>query len=484
MASINYSSRDYDSIRQDLFRRAEQILPEWTARNTPDFGVLFVDLWAYFADVLHYYVDRAAGEAFIDTATQKEALLSLASLFDYEPQLQTSATATVTVIGENIPAGETVVIPEGTVFVAPATTENPIVYFTSTQSASASASTNAIINVVEGQAVLNETVGTSNGSANQRFSLFYSNAVGDSVEVFVNEGVVVSGQPSAVQYQYVNKLIDSVATDRVFTLSINSNNETEIVFGNGISGKIPSAGKAVVVNYRRGVGVKGNVLANRITQIQNSPSQYISKILSTSATGGSDSESLESLRVNIPAAFSSQDRAVSLSDYQTLSLRIAGVAKGTASYDSGTSTVTVYAVPFQSDYLNISGSSISVSSELRDNVVAFYEPRQMIGASVTAASAIDLTAVNVTATVYVLDGYVASKVQDSVELALDNLFRFENVFFNQTLSKGQIYRTILEVAGVDYVTISLPSTETVTSGQYGLLKKGTYTISTVGGVTG
>jgi uncharacterized phage protein gp47/JayE len=106
----------------------------------------------------------------------------------------------------------------------------------------------------------------------------------------------------------------------------------------------------------------------------------------------------------------------------------------------------------------------------------------MIGASVTAASAINLTAVNVTATVNVLPGYVASKVKESVETALNTLFTFENVFFNQTLSKGVIYKTILEVSGVDYVTISLPSTETVTSGEYGLLKKGTYTITTVGGV--
>lgn len=484
MATIDYSNRDYDSIRQDLFARAEEILPEWTARNAPDFGVLFVDLWSYFADVLHYYIDRAAGEAFITTATQKEALLAIASLFDYEPQLQTASTATVTVIGSNIPVGQTVTIPSGTVFVAPATSERPVVYFTSTASASASASSNAVISVVEGQTVTDETIGTSNGSSNQRFSLFYSGVIGDSVAVYVNEGTVVDGEPSPVEYQFVNKLIDSYANDRVFTLAINANNETEVIFGNGINGKIPNTGQVITATYRRGVGAKGNLVANSITQIQNSPSQYISSILSSAATGGSDTESLESLRVNIPTSFSSQDRAVSLSDYQSLALRISGISKATASYNTGTSTVTVYAVPYQSDYLNIAGSTLSVDSDTRDRVVAFYEPRQMIGASVASASAINLTAVNITATINVYDGYVASKVQDAVETALDELFMFESVYFNQTLSKGKIYRTILDVPGVDYVTISLPSTETVTSGQYGLLKKGTYTLSTVGGVTG
>jgi hypothetical protein len=43
---------------------------------------------------------------------------------------------------------------------------------------------------------------------------------------------------------------------------------------------------------------------------------------------------------------------------------------------------------------------------------------------------------------------------------------------------------MLDVEGVDYVTLTLPSTDVVTSGAYGLLKKGTYTLATVGGVTG
>lgn len=482
MATIDYSNRDYDSIRQDLFRRAEELLPEWTSRNSSDFGVLLVDLWSYFADVLHYYVDRAAGEAFITTATQRESLLSLASLFDYNPQLQRASTATVTVIGTNVPAGQTVVIPYGTVFVSPATTEYPIVYFSSTESASASASANAVIPVVEGSQINDETVGVSNGSANQRFSLFYTGVIGDSVEVFVKEGAVVDGVPSDVEYQFVNKLLDATANDKAFTIVTNANNETEIVFGNGINGKIPNPGQDIIVNYRKGVGSRGNVPANYISQIQNSPSQYLSQILSSAATGGSDAESLESMRNNIPSSFATQDRAVSLSDYKSLVLRVPGVAKGTASYASG--TVTVYAAPFTNNYLTYSGASLSVNQTLRDDIVAYYEPRQMVGASVTAASAINLTAVNVTATVYVLDGYVASKVQEAVEDALDTLFEFDNVFFDQTLSKGQIYRKMLDVPGVDYVTVSLPSTETVTSGQYGLLKKGTYTITTSGGVTG
>ena len=482
MATIDYSNRDYDSIKADLLARASEIVPEWTTRESSDFGVLLVDLWAYMGDVLHYYVDKAAGEAFITTATQRESLLSLASLFDYSPQLQTASEATVTISGVNVPAGQTVTIPAGTVFVAPATSETPIVYFSSTASASASASVNPVVSVVEGEPINNETVGSSNGTANQRFVLFYSGVIGDSVRVFVEEGTVLNGSPSLVEYQYVNKLIDSAFNDKVFTIATTANNETEIVFGNGINGKIPNAGQDIIVNYRKGVGIRGNVPVNAITQIQNSPSQYVFVSGSTAAINGANAESLESLRANIPNSFATQDRAVSLSDYKALVLNVAGVAKGTASYSSG--TVTIYAAPFTTNYLTYGSGALSVNSELRDAIVAYYEPRQMVGASVTAASTINLTAVNVTATVNVLPGYIASNVSENVVTALDTLFEFDNVFFNQTLSKGEIYRKIMDVPGVDYVSVSLPNTETVSSGQYGLLKKGTYTITTVGGVTG
>jgi len=484
MAQINYSNRDFQSIKNDLLARAAVIMPEWSSRDASDFGVLLVDLWAYYADILHYYVDRSAREAFIGTATQRESMLAIANLFDYLPQMQKAATATLTVVGANIPENELVVIPSGTIFAAPATSTRPIVYYTSTSSASATAASSAVIAVVEGEQVNDESLGTSNGQGNQRFSLFYPKVVGNSVVIHVAEGPLVNNVPSLVEYQYIPKMFDATTTDRFFSLVLNAANETEVIFGNGVSGKIPNAGQTITASYRKGKGLFGNVPANTITQILNSPSPYLSEVYSTVASGGADAESIAALKANIPAAFSTQNRAVSLNDYKVLVLNIAGIGKGTAEYDSPTKTVTIYAVPMTSEYLTYSGSTLSVSSAVQDAVIAYYEPRQMLGATVSVAASIDLTSVDITATVYVLSGHTASKVKVDVEVALDSFFEYDAVYFNQTLSKGEIYRKILNVAGVDYVTISDPSSETVTSGALALFKKGTYTITTSGGVTG
>lgn len=482
--ATNYSNRDYGTIKQDLLLRASQVIPEWTSRENSDFGMVMVDLWAYFADILHYYIDRAADEAFIDTATQRESLLALANLYDYAPNRQKASTAFVTVNTSAIPNGMGIVIPAKTVFVAPATSTNPILYFSTTVSASATNAESEILTVVEGEYVVDENLGTSNGNSNQIFKLFYKNVIADSIEISVYEGVLVGGAPTIELYRYVEKVTEYGNTDKVFSIDVNANGETLVVFGNNINGKIPATGQTITATYRKGKGVLGNIDANKITGFYASPSPYLSSITSTASTGGSNSETMESMRINIPAAFATQNRAVSLQDYKDLTLTVPGVAKATIEYDSVNHVTIIHAVPFISDHLTSADTVLTLPSTTASTIVKFFEPRSLIGASVSVDTTTALTAVNVTAVVHVKDEYVAAYVLDAVKTALDTLFSFDNVYFDQTLSKGTLYRTMLNVDGVDYVTISAPSTETVTSGAYNLLKKGTYTISTVGGITG
>jgi hypothetical protein len=96
MSTFDYTSRDYFSIKEDLLARAEQVLPEWTSRDSSDFGMLLIDLWAYMGDILHYYVDKAAQESFLETSTQRESILALANILDYIPAGRTPAQSSIT----------------------------------------------------------------------------------------------------------------------------------------------------------------------------------------------------------------------------------------------------------------------------------------------------------------------------------------------------------------------------------------------------
>ena len=105
MATFDYTSRDYLSIRQDLINRASLNIEEWDTSDASEFGNVFIDLWAYMGDVLHFYVDRAASETFLETATQRESVLAIANLMDYLPASSRASRGTCSVKLTSFPSG-------------------------------------------------------------------------------------------------------------------------------------------------------------------------------------------------------------------------------------------------------------------------------------------------------------------------------------------------------------------------------------------
>lgn len=92
---IDYTSRDYASLVNDMLNLIPSYLPEWTDRSPGDFGIVMLELFAYMGDVLNYYSDRIANEAFIATAQQRQSVINLANLLDYTPHSNVSATCTL-----------------------------------------------------------------------------------------------------------------------------------------------------------------------------------------------------------------------------------------------------------------------------------------------------------------------------------------------------------------------------------------------------
>jgi hypothetical protein len=309
--------------------------------------MLLVDLWAYMGDVLHYYIDRAAKEAFLGTATQRDSLLAIASLLDYTPVGRTSAVSSITLNASQSLATNAlpILIPAGTRFVATPLLETaePVIFTldrniafntdgtTISDYATYPKATPVTVNVTEGEIFI-ETF-TSNGRLSQRFTLSKTGIVATSFVVSVAEGV----GGAAVQYARVNRLIEHTNTDPVYLVELQADDSSTLVFGNGIHGKIPTTNAVVSIAYRRSRGAAGNVNPNSIKEFESLSNVYgpsydgiVITPNSSRATLGSNSESAASLKVNIPAAFRSQDRAVSLQDYIDLSLRVPGIVKTTA----------------------------------------------------------------------------------------------------------------------------------------------------------
>jgi len=69
--NIKYTSRDFDSIKQDLVDHAQRYYPDnYKDFTTPSFGTMVLDSVAYVGDVLSYYLDYNVNESFLDTSIE------------------------------------------------------------------------------------------------------------------------------------------------------------------------------------------------------------------------------------------------------------------------------------------------------------------------------------------------------------------------------------------------------------------------------
>jgi uncharacterized phage protein gp47/JayE len=481
--AFDYASRNFSNIKQDLLRRASTTVPEWTDRDPSDFGMMFVDLWSYMGDVIHYYIDRASQEAFIETATQRESVLAYANLYDYTPNFKTSSEATVYVSNSS---SSSVSIPQYTEFVGISNDEYFYFYATSEVTA-ASASTVSVL-VKEGTRVVDQVLtSSSSGQPSQRYKIPTIKVVPSTIQVYVTE------EGTAQRWIRYGNITDIPIGTPGYVLYLTANDEIEIVFGNRANGRIPVAGSTITTTYTVGSGSLGNIPQNAIISFKSSPSASLSISGSSVASGGGDGDNVESIRRSLQAVVRSQDRAVTLEDYKDLALRADGVYKAVASYTSGAggASVTVYPLPYVSDYLNLSANSISVSADLQSLVSDIITPKKVLGTTLTVASSLVVNKLNISIDVKVSDNYVAAWVKSDVSDAIDGLFSFSSVDFGKEIRVADVYKLVMAVEGVDYCTISTfqmydPSNTPISTGSLSpveLLKKGTIVVTTTGGMT-
>ena len=252
---IDYTSRDYTSLVNDMLTLIPSYLPEWTDRSPGDFGVVLLELFAYVGDVLSFYTDRIANEAFIATAQQRSSMLSIATLLDYLPYGNVAATVgdpnnplvppglQFTIANGTGPSPSPVLIPQGTQ-VSTVMVGAPVVFETCADL------------WIYGDGVSTTVNAVSNGAANQQYYLGDTSGTIDwPLYNFTggggNQTVTVGG--TAWSLAPGNSFVGvppSGVGSQVYTV-INGNT---ILFGNGSggtgNGNIPTSGQAIVITYQ------------------------------------------------------------------------------------------------------------------------------------------------------------------------------------------------------------------------------------------
>ena len=150
--SVDYTGRDYYALREQLITRIQDRIPDWTATDPADFGVALVEAFAYMGDLIAYYIDRTANEAFIETATQRDTILNIAQTYGYIPAGYRQSYVDVTFSNSS---ESNITLPIGTVVSSQVTVGDvtETVYFTTTA--------DSVIDAIDGETPGAYTVGAT-----------------------------------------------------------------------------------------------------------------------------------------------------------------------------------------------------------------------------------------------------------------------------------------------------------------------------------
>lgn len=322
--TMNYTDRDFESIRASLVNRVRAAFPnEWRDFTEPGIGMAWLEIAAFVFDILCFTADEAVRNQFLRTATDREAIILLTELIGYRMRAATSASVVCTATIEAA-QGVDVIIRAGTTV----ETSNGLTFEVLEDQQILAGSTSASVTLVEG-ATQQDTF-TSAGTAFQEFKLTLSPLIDGSITVTVD----------GFDWTEVESLVFSASASDNFSIRVDVEDFAYVKFGDGTSGSIPSAGANIIVTYRTGGGVQGNIAVGAITAtVQgllegSTPEAELNVSLENEerGSGGEDRETIDHAKFWAPRSVATNGRAVTEADFDTLATLFSDPTYGAAAY--------------------------------------------------------------------------------------------------------------------------------------------------------
>ena len=290
-----------------------------------------VDVLAYNTYITSYNANMVTNEVFIDTATLRENIVSLARNIGYVPRPRQAARSTVTffVDTEGIdPPPATLTLKKGPVAASAAGFAGQSYVFSILSDISVPVNNGIAefndVEVFEGT-LLTQTYTYSSRTPNQKFVLPNIGVDTDLIGVIVKPN---ESSTTEVKYNSQNSLFDVNSDSKVYYLQEIEDERYQIFFGDGVFGKKLEDGNFVSIDYIISSGDAANGInsfnfSGRIQYTRNSITYNISSGISLVTTGlpssgGESIESVESVRKFAPRIYASQNRAITSNDYESL----------------------------------------------------------------------------------------------------------------------------------------------------------------------
>ena len=331
MPLSNFTNLDFNQVKTTL----REYLKENSSFTDYDFEgsnlSTILDVLAYNTYITSYNANMVANEVFIDSATLRENVVSLARNIGYTPKSRKAARATITFFintGNLSPTPSTITLQKGVV----------------ASSSSSFGSQSFVFSILEDVTVpvVNDTAQFNNipiYEGNLVSSNFTYNARNPEQKFILdNVGIdsdlmTVSVKPNQqssrnVKYSIQNSLFDIDGDSTVYFIQEVDDERYQVIFGDGIFGKKLEDSNFITVSYITSSGDAANGVNNfkfsgRLQYNRNSADYVVTSGISAlttgiTASGGESIEGVESIKKFAPRIYASQNRALTANDYETL----------------------------------------------------------------------------------------------------------------------------------------------------------------------
>tara|TARA_B100000902_G_scaffold399601_1_gene471273 strand:+ start:34 stop:2001 length:1968 start_codon:yes stop_codon:yes gene_type:complete len=352
MPFTKFQNLDFDQIKTSIkdYLRANSNFTDFDFEGS-NFSIL-IDTLAYNTYITAFNSNMVVNESFLDSATLRENVVSLARNIGYVPRSKTAATAKVSFSAYITTNTKTATLKPGLVCVG--NTSDSSYLFSITDNISANAVFNGQdinnpestdswvaqfddIEIKEGTFLTKQFVVDT--SLDQRFILNNANIDTSTVKVYINGPNDINPVGAlGTEYTIVDNILNINSTSEIYLIQEIQDEQYELLFGDGFFGKKLENQTVITVNYiitngKSGNGIgKGNTFsyAGSITGDSTTNAVVLTKQLrqipevttNLTSQNGSEIESVDSIKYFAPRTYSSQYRAVTPRDYEAIVKKI------------------------------------------------------------------------------------------------------------------------------------------------------------------
>ena len=338
---LEVSELDFDDIKSNLktFLQNQSEFQDYDFEGS-GFAIL-LDLLAYNTHYLGFNANMLANEMYLDSADIRKNIVSIAKMLGYTPTSAKSPLSTIDILVNNA-SGASITMDKGTVFTSSigGTSYQFITNASHTINPTDGVYRFSGIPIYEGTLVtFKYTVDSTD--VDQRFLIPNNNADTSTLKIQVQNS---SSDSTTSTYTLASGLTSLDNTSKAYFLQETEDGKFEIYFGDGVVGKSLEDGNIVIMEYivtnkTEANGASSFTLSGSIDSFSD-----VTITATSSAQGGSEPQSKESIRFNAPLQYSAQDRAVTTSDYETKVLELYPNAQSVSAWGGEDDETPVYGV--------------------------------------------------------------------------------------------------------------------------------------------